>query len=474
MNILFTTKFRITNRLLPNFQSSFLALLLLSLCSISCDEFTVSDRPITELDASAVFEEMSTANAALANIYAQIRDYGMLTGKSEGISKEMGLYTDELTWYGNSNQTSAQFFNNTVFSNHATVADWWTNAYSQIYAINALLEGVSASTKLTQVQKEFFIGEAKFARAFVYFYLVQLYGDVPYVTATDYTVNKSVERMEVTLVYEQLITDLEEASILLSEQYVSPTRSLPNSYAAKAFLARVCLNAGKWAEAANNASAVLNNTELYVWETDLNAVFLKESTSTIWQYAGRSATRNTDDGTTFIFNSAPPRSVALTSSLMNSFEVNDLRKSHWIRERSNAESTFYHSYKYKKMGSNTPQTEFTVVIRLAEMHLIRAEARAKQGDIIGAKEDLNIIRARAGLDESTAVTAAAVLEAILHERQVEFFTEFAHRFMDLKRFGALDDALANKPDWNTTDNYLPLPQTELNLNPNLGAQNPGY
>lgn len=440
----------------------------------SCDEFTQTDMPTTELNAVAVFEEMNTANAAMANVFAQIRDNGMLTGKTNGISKELGLYADELTWYGNSNQSSANFYANTLIPTHPTVADWWNREYSQIYAANALIEGVGLSEKLSQAQKEQLIGEAKFVRGLLHFYLVQLYGDIPYVTVTDYKINKSVKRQPKAEVYDLIIADLEEASELLPEDYVSPERTRPNLYVAKALLARVYLYAGKWAEAANSASAVLNQTELYVWQTDLNAVFLKESTSTLWQYAGRSATRNTDDGTTFIFTAAPPNAVALTTTLLNAFEAGDQRKEQWINGVSDDNTTFYHPYKYKKRGASAPQLEYTIVLRLAEQYLIRAEARVHQGDLIGAKEDLNVVRSRAGLNNTTAVSDEELLHAILHERQVEFFTEFGHRFLDLKRFGALNTALAGKPDWDATEEHLPVPQSELNLNPNLGSQNPGY
>ena len=450
-----------------------LGLLLVSVLH-SCDDFIETDMPITELNAVAVFDEMNTAHAAMANVFAQMRDNGLLTGKNNGGSKELGLYADELRWFGNSNQSSAHFYNNTLIPTHPTVAEWWNRGYSQIYAANAVLEGVERSEKLSQMQKNQLQGEAKFARGMLHFYLLQLYGAIPYITGTDYTINKSVTRLAVATVYDSIVSDLEEASVLLSADYLSPERTRPNSYASKALLARVYLYAGKWAEAANSASAVLNQTELYVWETDLNAVFLKESTGTIWQYAGRSATRNTDDGTTFIFNSSPPNSVALTTSLLSAFEEGDQRKLNWTKGVGGGTNLFYHPNKYKKRGAAGPQTEYTVVLRLAEQYLIRAEARARQGDFIGAQEDLNVVRNRAGLDNTIAVSEVDLLHAILHERRVEYFTEFGHRFMDLKRYGALNTALGFKPDWEETEEHLPVPQAELNLNPNLGSQNPGY
>jgi hypothetical protein len=452
-----------------------IALLFIAFWLKSCDNFAESDMPVSELNTAAVFEEKNTAHAAMVNVFAKMRENGLLTGKTNSISREMGLYADELTWYGNSSQSSANFFTNILIPTNGTVATWWNNCYSQIYTANAVIEGVAVSTKLFQADKDQLTGEAKFARAFIHFYLLQLWGDVPYVTGTDYKVNSTVRRLPATEVYAKIIEDLEAASLLLAEEYGSPARVRPNSYAAKALLARVYLYAGKWAEAANSASTVLNKTDTYLWVTELNNVFLKESTATIWQYSSRTPTRNTDEGTTFIFNSAPPTAVALTSSLMNAFESGDQRKVKWTRSRMGGGKTYYHAYKYKKVGSATPQTEFSIVLRLAEMYLIRAEARARQGELIGAKEDLNVIRNTAGLENTTATSQDEILGAILRERRVELFTEFGHRFLDLKRYGALDDALKNtKADWQSTDQLLPLPQSELNLNPNVAPQNQGY
>lgn len=441
----------------------------------SCDNFTQTDMPAAELNTAAVFEEINTANSAMSSVFAKIRDNGMLSGKVSGMSKEMGLYSDELTWYGNSAQASANFYTNTLIPTHPTLLTWWNNAYSQIYAANAVIEGVSGSKKLQHEDEDRLIGQAKFARAFIYFYLCQLWGNIPYVTGTDYKFNSTVNRLPLPEVYAKIIEDLQEASMLLPQEYSDPARTLPNSYATKALLARVYLNAGDWANAEACATLLINNTAMYGWVEDLNEVFLKESTTTIWQYAPRSATRNTDDGTTFIFNSGPPISVALTNDLINAFENGDQRRIKWIRSIVKGTSTWYHAYKYKKLGSNTPQTEFTVVMRLAEMYLIRAEARARQGALETARNDLNKIRNTAGLENTTAITQEEILGAILRERRVEFFTEFSHRFMDLKRFGALDKELTGKKaSWQNTDQLLPIPQRELNLNPNLKPQNTGY
>lgn len=449
--------------------------LLLLLCLSSCDSFTETGTPISELNESAVFEQKNTANAAMTDVYAKIRDLGMLTGKTNGTGKILGLYTDELSWWGGDANPSSQFYSNTVQANNLVVAEWWNATYNAIYASNAIIEGVTVSTRLIQSDKDQLLGEAKFVRGLLYFYLIQLYGDVPYITTTDYNVNVKVSRLPKVEIYNKIIKDLDEASELLPENYISEGRVRPNLYAAKALLARVYFYNRSWAEAANCASAVLNNTETYIWQEDLSRVFLKNSTTTIWQFMPRTATRNSDDAFTFIFSSGPPPQVALSDNLVSVFEPGDLRKKLWTRAITNGPNTWYHAYKYKKSSTSNPQQEYSIVLRLAEQYLIRAEARAQQGELIGAKEDLNKIRNTAGLPNTTAISQSEILAAILKERRVEFFTEFGHRFMDLKRVGQLDLALENvKESWNTTDNLLPLPQNEISLNPAIAPQNPGY
>lgn len=448
---------------------------LFFICLSSCDSFTETNIPTSELNEFAVFEQKNTANAAMTDIYAKIRDNGILTGKTYGTGKILGLYTDELSWWGGDADPSKQFYSNSVQANNLVIAEWWNTAYNAIYASNAIIEGVTASTALLKSDKDQLLGEAKFVRGLLYFYLIQLYGDVPYITTTDYTVNVKVSRMPKVEIYNKIIKDLNEASELLPKNYISEGRVRPNFYAAKALLARVYLYNRNWDEAANSASAVLNNTEIYIWQEDLSNVFLKTSTTAIWQLMPRTAIRNSDDAFTFIFNSGPPPQVALSMNLVNSFESGDLRKKLWTRAITNGPNTWHHAYKYKKSSTSNPQQEYSIVLRLSEQYLIRAEARAQQGELIGAKEDLNKIRNTAGLPSTTAVSQSEIVIAILKERRVEFFTEFGHRFMDLKRAEQLDLALRNvKESWNTTDKLLPIPQNEINLNPAIAPQNPGY
>jgi len=447
------------------------AMVLTTLCS--CEEYVSVDPPTSQLTSQAVFSDKRTATAALMDVYAKLRESSVVTGRTSGLSALMGLYTDELVFYGDAQHFGAGYYNNNLLGSDVQSAAWWANSYNQIYAANAIIEGLGRSEMIQQADKDLLTGEALFIRAFLHFYLENLYGNIPYITATDYTANAVVPRMPSAQVYTRIIADLQAAHDLLPAEYPAADRTRVNKAAASALLARVCLYAGDYAQAGDAASAVLNNTALFSDEP-LADVFLKGSRTTIWQFSPMAEGTNSYEGQSFIFAAGPPPFAALRPSLLESFETGDHRRSLWVKEVAGNGGPWYHSYKYKQRFTDS-STEYSVVIRLAEMYLIRSEARLEQGDLIGALEDLNHVRATAGLTNTPAATPTQILAAILNERRAEFFTEHGHRFFDLKRRGLLGQALGgSKPGWQPTDALLPLPENDLRLNPNLLPQNQGY
>ena len=441
----------------------------------ACSKFTDVVLPPSQLSPNNVFDQKSTANAAMVDIYSKIRDRSLLTGLTTGLSSQLGVYTDELQYYGLSGTDKANFYNNTLLATSTEVAGLWSSSYNQIYAANAVIEGVNQSTSLTNADKDQLIGEALFIRGLIHFYLVNTFGPIPYIKTTNYQQNRSVTRLAETEAYTLIKSDLELASTLLPAQYIGTERVRPNKWAAQAMLARLCLYMEKWDEAATAASNVLNQADLYKWPTDLNGVFLKDNASTIWQLMPATATANTREGSTFIFIQGPPPSVAISESLYNAFTVNDLRRNQWLKKVTSGNSSWYHANKYKENTTTASSKEYSIILRIAEQYLIRSEARARQGNLSGAKDDLNKVRNLAGLTNTIANTADEIVDAVLQERRLELFTELGHRFFDLKRLGKLNSALSSlKPQWNNNDRLLPIPESELLLNPNLKPQNAGY
>jgi starch-binding outer membrane protein, SusD/RagB family len=195
-------------------------------------------------------------------------------------------------------------------------------------------------------------------------------------------------------------------------------------------------------------------------------------------------TVDTYDGNFFILLSSPQGGCcALSPQLLNSFEPGDMRRIDWVDSFYTSTASYYYPFKYKVKGGTaiTTVTEYEMVLRLAEQYLIRAEANAQQGNTGAALYDLNVIRKRANLQNySGATDESSLLTAILHERQVELFTEWGHRWLDLIRTGNGNSVMSlvtpqKGGTWNSDGYQLlyPIPQSELSVDYNL-SQNSGY
>lgn len=451
-----------------------LCLSILIGCLTACTDFVEVDLPKSQLPAESIFEDASMTESAVHAVYYQMRTSGMLSG--DGLNSFIGLYADELDYYQlDQSKPEENYQNHTVQSNDFIVENFWNSAYTQIYTVNAIIEGVEGSVSLVSEDKDRFKGEALFVRSYLHLLLVELFGDIPYITGTNYVINKAVTRMRKALVYDHIITDLSLAVDLLADEDLSGERVRPYAAVAEAVLARAYLYTGEWALAEAMADRVI--AEFGVLEPDLNKVFLKEASGTIWQFKPNAEGDNTNEGRRFIFTVAPLVNIAMSDLLFDAFESGDLRQPSWVKAVANTTNTeaWYHAFKYKQVGNTSITMEYSVQLRLAEQYLIRAESRAHLGDISGAQADINVVRNRAGLNNTTAVTLNDLLNAILQERRVELFTEQGHRWFDLKRMGKAAEVLgAIKPNWKDTHILLPIPDTELALNPNLLPQNDGY
>ena len=163
-------------------------------------------------------------------------------------------------------------------------------------------------------------------------------------------------------------------------------------------------------------------------------------------------------------------SASVSESVLNAFETGDIRLTTWIGVYDDGTQSYSYVNKYKVHFRDEPLTEYQMVFRLAEQYLIRAEARAMQDNLLGAIDDVNEIRVRAGLEALVAegLSKEQVIAVVDHERRAEFFVEWGHRWFDLKRKGKIDEVLgAVKQDWQSSDVFFPISQVEINANPNL-------
>ncbi len=465
-----------------------LPVFLVGIFTSSCKKFLEVGPPKTDLTKTTVFEGDGTAKAAMASLYAQLVS-SYASGTAGSVTYLAGLSSDELQNY-NPSADFVAFSNNNLTALNSNMGRLWSSPYESIFQANSILEGLSQSSGVTPSLNLQLQGEAKFIRAFAHFYLVNLFGDVPLALTTDYRINASMPRTSTSLVYRQIIDDLKDAKDKLPADYsISKNeRTRVNKFAASALLARVYLYIGNWQDAEAEASAVINKTDLYTLSSP-GDVFLKNSGEAIWQLIRDAG--NANDALTFLIppTAVVPPNSALPANWVHSFDPSDKRKAAWIASLVSTSGTYFYPTKYKNTALS-PITEYTMVMRLAEQYLVRAEARLMQGKIVGqnsAASDLNALRMRAGISETTATDKAGMLNAIEQERRFELFTEWGHRWFDLKRWPGInnpgdvtikraDEVLQPlKPGWRKEWKLYPIPQNQILNDPAMAnQQNPGY
>lgn len=443
--------------------------------TVQCERFVEVDEPTNQVSQATVFRDKVTATSALADVYANLRNNSVLAGNMSGAAFLTGLYTDELSTATNNVSGIRSFYDLSLQTTSTDVDYLWVTSYRNIYAANNIIQGVEQSTAyLDEATRNMLTGEALAIRAMMHLYLSGLFGEVPYIETTDYKANQSVKKNTLPQIYSKLKADLLRAETLLSATYPTPERTRLNKTAVQLLLARVYLYDRDYANARHYAGLVTGNTA-YAVESSPDQVFLKGAKSTLWQFAPIETGANTLEGQTYIIRNTPPPNGFLTEALMQSFEPGDLRRSQWTSTISGGGVTYPFPFKYKQYAKTPASQEYSVILRIEEAYLIAAEAENKLGNTTQALQKLSVTRSRAGLSTPATAPAQAVDEMIVRERRHELFTEGSHRFFDLKRWGLLDTAMqAVKPQWKTYMQYLPLPQRELLVNPNLNPQNDGY
>jgi hypothetical protein len=436
---------------------------------VSCKKFVDIPPPKNQLASSKVFADSLDANSAIGGIYIDMYQSFGFSFASGGLTAYPGLSADEFAQTSNDPDLN-QLFENRIDIRNGYNSILWSSAYKYIYDANACIEGITNS-KIPPTAKLKLIAEARQLRAFVYFNLANLYGSVPLITSTDYHINQSKPRDPIDAAYAQVLNDLTYAQANLPKNNIAERA---NYYSASALIAKVQLYRKNYGAAETAANAVIS-TGNYHLENDLNNVFLANSSEAIWKIIPVFQGIETWEGYNFVPSdpTAVPQFV-LSSSLYNSFEANDLRKTNWIGSNSTGGSNYPYPFKYKAATTNGNPTESYVIIRLAELYLIRAEARANLADISGAQSDINMVRNRSGLGNTAASDKAALLLAIEKERRAELFCEWGNRWFDLQRTGRADAVLSLvKPNWNHSAILYPIPDAEMKSNPAL-IQNPGY
>ena len=366
----------------------------------------------------------------------------------------------------------------------------WEALYRTIYVSNFVLENLPKVAGVPEATRKQVIAEARFLRSFANFIGTYTYGDIPQVTSTDQATNRRVGRTpratilaSVLADYQAALTDLPDVSS--GSTNITTNATFANKVTCQAAMARFYLYQKDWANAEAMATKVINSG-VYGLEPNYVDIVTRDFTHESILEVGYNL--SDDPGTS---TSLFPNGLSLNNLFVGRREIipsNQVVVSLVSTEAGTRQQTISfntqnlrgsdNGWTVRKYGTASEDNNNIVLIRLAEMYLIRAEARAQLGrqtGTTGAVADLNILRTRAKSPAITASVQADVLLAVERERVYELSFE-GHRWYDLVRTGRAQAVMSSfSPNWNSRYELWPIPQSEIQQNPTLqGQQNPGY
>ena len=444
-------------------KKNILYTITLAMTLASCSKvFDVN--PTASISSDIAISDKSGVEHALTGTYNALQAVG-LYGRNFLIIGD--LAADNLTWTGTS-QDYGQIEHKPIPADNSIVDGFWSAAYDGINRANNILYKLPSISGLTQQEYNQFEGEALFLRALLYYDLVSYFGGVPLKLEPTLNLNNiNSSRSSAQDVYNQIITDLSTAKTKLS-----PTRiaGRANSYSASALLAKAYM--GKFFLSNDPSIAQLALAEAnhviadggYALTPNFADLFTAGiSTESVFEVVYDLQNYNR------LAQYYYPRSligryeVAPTAGFIQSFEAGDTRLAATV---SYDDKNLPYGRKYNDVSGGTDRV---YVLRLADIYLLRAEALAyTNGDTEAIQADINMVRNRAGLANTTATSIDDLRLAVENERRHEFAFE-GHRWIDLVRTGRAASLLGI----DTKYTLFPIPLIEIQTNKNM-TQNPGY
>jgi starch-binding outer membrane protein, SusD/RagB family len=424
----------------------------------ACDS-PLDTNPTDSIDAETALSTPRGIELGLNGAYRSIQ-----TGNLYGVNLMVypDMYADNLDFTGTF-QTDREVAQRLINPTNGAVLSMWSDLYDGINRTNNILDAIPNVSELTSSEAAQYRGEALFLRGLMYSLLVSYFGDVPILSDPARGVGEEslVSRSPVSEVYDTIIANLEESATLLT-----PGRGLGRATAdaANALLARVYLETGQNPQARDKAAALIDGGT-YTLPDDYATVFRTDnSAESIFelQYS-----INNSNNQAFWFYTADLGGrwgYSPTEDLYNAHEAGDERLP--VNIGMDSGDRYGNKYEEIELGNDN-----IVVLRLAEMYMIRAEANARlNADPAVVRDDIDEVRNRAGLADLpvTVDTQPELLDAILHERRIELAFE-GLRFFDLRRHDAAEGVL----DLTPARLLWPIPQAERDVNQSL-TQNPGY
>ena len=439
------------------------ALLAVVLLTSSCESF-LDVQPRESISDQATIVDKISAETALNGVYSALGSGGYYGTTFQSIGYLSG---DNVQWTGSQSQVQ-EFINHRVSPENSTIAGAWVAIYNTINRANNVIDKVPLVTDpaLTVSVKNSIIGEALAIRGLAYFDLARTFGGVPIIlTATISPLdNRGIARATQQQTFEQALSDFNAAELLLAE---ATSRFRITKKTVWALKSRYHLYQKEYPIAEELATKIVSDPDFGLL-ADYGAFFQNNARGT-----RESVFEIYYNGTTEVNNHRnqwQPQNNGGTRQWAPNSQVASLLTNPTTGGNRNvligldAQNRIYGDLYYRQPGSDP-----SYIFRLAEAYLIRAEARARQENLVGGYEDLNAIRIRSGLSPLELSTKESLLLSIDNERRLEFAFE-TDRWFDLVRSGRAAEVLGITESFRF---LMPIPVDQLMADESL-VQNPGY
>ena len=446
----------------------------------ACKKEFLDKLPPTALTPELALASEADLQTALMGTYAGLRATDFF-GRSTPLFGDLNADNAYVSLTNSGRYTNFNTYTFTVADGN--IVGMWRAAYTTILRANNIINSTIASNVNVNQYK----GEAYAIRALCYWYLVRYFA-TPYTDnanalgvpiVLEYDPQAKPARKTVSEVYTQIIGDLNQAYSLMT-LFTNSTQF--SKYAAKGLQAKVYLSMGDKTNAKTAAVDVINNSGFTVVPSAGYLAYWTvltprtDKVETLFEVSSNSTANNGFDGLANIYNQAGYGDMLVSDPLYALFEAADIRKSLYSTGTRGGLPAVFANAKYP--GTFGGEISDTKVLRLSDIYLIAAEA-SLPGDEASALTYVNYITSRRGAT-AIASTGAQLFEDIITERRKELAFE-GDRYLDMQRLkrdivrSTNYPAAARNIPYTNFRRLFPIPQAELDANPNIrGQQNPGW
>ena len=510
---------------------------LLLLVGFSCDTDRVDSPPLGATEAS-YFSNVIEFRNVMIGAYAKLYDYYFYNVPGTNWPNSLWLLPGDDITETNATRTAEELFDGSMNSSNTRLEWMFDNIYEMIQKTSVILDKVNTvdfSDYEGSDEIAFMEGEAFFLRAYSYYNLFNIFGNVPLVTERLGANNTNTPKSDKLEVLDQVIMDAQTAIGILPESWDSGNRGRATKNSARGLLAKALVFRGNYTDNTadytqaisvfNTITATLNTRYLdnfdAQFENNQESLFEVQAAAptainNIFLY-NDGAWRGVEDMSVFrgmmtptgkgqVSNLANTRFL-ITNKLLNAFG-SDPRISYFLRPDDNEEGRIFQKYTADELDERLPPFQSSInnerVLRYGDLVLMIAEAELKSGNPSAAIAHVNQIRTRArdwGLTSGAGdgispanyntgeTNSATIMQWIMDERYIELAGE-GQRWWDLKRWHEAGDLdltgwtgsdehfstnLASSSQFDVNKHLLfPLPQTEIDRNEGILENNPGY